>query len=256
MPDLERELHALADAIEYPPTPDLATRVGARLEAERRAPGRRPVGRLLAIAAACLALSTAAALAAGREAVDALLDALGLQGVEIERTVAPPPEPVPRDLDLGPAASLDRAAKELPFEPLVPAVRGPVDAHLLSAPGGGVLSLVYDPRPGLPPTITTGTGMLVTEFRGDLFPEYLRKVAPQATTVERLRIDGHRAIWIAGAPHYFLFRAPRGEIAERELQVAQNVLLIERGPVLVRMEGAFDRDTAVRLAGTLRPLGL
>jgi hypothetical protein len=256
MPDFERELRALADAIEYPPTPDLATRVGARLEAERRAASRWPLGRVLAIAAACLAVSTAAAVAAGREAADALLDAVGLEGLEIERTTAPPPEPVLRDLGLGPPVSLDRAANELPFEPLLPAVPGPVDAHVLSAPSGGVLWLVYDPRPGLPPTITTGTGMLVTEFRGDLFPQYLRKVAPQATTVERLRIDGHRAIWIAGAPHYFLFRTPGGEIAERDLQIAQNVLLIERGPVLVRMEGAFDRDTSVRLAGTLRPLGL
>jgi hypothetical protein len=256
MPDLERELRALAGALEYPPTPDLATRVGARLEADRRAPSRPPLGRVLAIAAAALALSAAAGLAAGREAADALLDAFGLGSVEIERTTAPPPQPVPRDLGLGPSAPLDRAAKELAFEPLLPAVPGPVDAHVVSAPGGGVLSLVYDPRPGLPPTITTRTGMLVTEFRGDLVPGYLRKVAPQATTVERLRVDGHRAIWIAGAPHYFLFRAPGGEIAERDLQVAQNVLLIERGPVLVRMEGAFDRDTAVRLAGTLRPLGL
>jgi hypothetical protein len=148
------------------------------------------------------------------------------------------------------------AARKLRFEPLLPAVPGPVEAFVDAAPDGGVLSLVYDPRAGLPPTVTTGAGMLVTEFRGDLLPEYLTKVAPQATTVERLRIDGHRAVWIAGAPHFFVFRAPGGDVVERDLQVAQNVLLIERGPVLVRMEGAFDRDTAVRLAGTLRPLAL
>ena len=256
MAELHDELRALAPAIEYPPTPDLAARVGGRLRAGRRAPARPPVGRLVAIGAACLAVSAAAAVAAGREAADALLDAVGLRGVEIERTTEPPPQPAPRDLDLGRPASLRQAAREVRFDPLVPALRGPVDAYVQTAPDGGVLSLVYEPRPGLPPTVTTGAGLLVTESRGDLLPEYVTKVAPQATRVERLRIDGHRAFWISGAPHFFVFRTPDGEIAERDLQVAQNVLVIERGPVLVRMEGAFDRDTAVRLARTLRPLGL
>ena len=45
-------------------------------------------------------------------------------------------------------------------------------------------------------------------------------------------------------------------IAERDPQGAQNVLLIERGRLLVRMEGAFNRATAVRLAGTLSPFEL
>ena len=97
----------------------------------------------------------------------------------------------------------------------------------------------------------------MSEFAGNVFPEYLKKITPEATTVQSLRVDGHRAIWIAGAPHYFIFRVPgQRTTAERDLQVAQNVLLIERGDVLVRMEGAFDRATAVRLAGTLRPFGL
>jgi hypothetical protein len=257
MPELERDLRALAADIDYPPTPDLARGLGPQLGAPRPAPARLPVGRALAIAAVWLAVTSAVVAAAARDVADALPNVQNLIGVTIERTPEPAPEPSPRDLDLGPQATLRGAAKALAFRPLRPRIVGdPDEVHVRAAPRGGELTLVYDPQEDLPPTITTGVGLLVTEFRGDLVPEYLTKVAPLATGVERFRIGGHRAVWIAGAPHYFLFRTPGGEIAERDLQVAQNVLLIERGRVLVRMEGAFDRETALRLAGTLSRLAL
>jgi hypothetical protein len=92
----------------------------------------------------------------------------------------------------------------------------------------------------------------VTEFRGDLAPEYLGKVVGLKATVERLRIDGRRAIWIEGAPHFFLYREPDGDVAESRMRLAQNVLLLERGRLLVRLEGAFGRDRAIALARSLR----
>ncbi len=257
MGELERDLRALAAQIEYPPTPDLAGRVAARLGAVRRAPTRPRLGRALAVTSVWLVAATVAILAASRDVADALLDAYGLAGVSVEGTDEPAPAPAPRQLDLGSRTSLDRAARRLSFAPLVPRLEGgPDEVYVNEAPPGGELSLLYGPRPALPPAITTGTGLLVTEFRGDLAPEYLTKVAPQATTVQRLRVDGDRAIWIAGAPHYFFYDLPGGAFAERDLQIAQNVLLIQRGDVLVRMEGAFGLNTAVRLAGTLAPFGL
>ena len=117
---------------------------------------------------------------------------------------------------------------------------------------GGELSLAYRARPGLPRARTTRLGLLVSEFRGDLSPEYMSKVVGSATETERLRVDGDRAIWIQGAPHFFLYRAPDGTIAETTLRLAQNVLLLERGPLLVRLEGAFDRAQALELARSLR----
>jgi hypothetical protein len=39
---------------------------------------------------------------------------------------------------------------------------------------------------------------------------------------------------------------------EDELRLAQNVLLMQRGNLLVRLEGAFDRDRALEIAGSLR----
>ena len=252
MPELERELRALAAAIDYPPTPDLAGRLIVRA-----GPARLPLGRALAVAAVWLALTSAAVLAAARDVADSLRDLQTVSGATIQRVPEPAPQATPRDVELGPRATLREAAQDVAFHPVLPRIGGgPDEVHVREAPPGGELSLVYGPRADLPPAITTGLGLLVTEFRGDLAPEYLTKVAPQATSVKRLRVDGDRAVWIAGAPHYFIYGAPGGGIAERDLQVAQNVLLIERGRVLVRMEGAFNRATAVRLAGTLSPFEL
>lgn len=120
---------------------------------------------------------------------------------------------------------------------------------------GGELSLAYRPRPGLPKARSTSLGLLVGEFRGDLVPEYLGKIAGQATRIDRLRVDGARAIWIEGAPHLFFYRPPDSEFAEAELRMAENVLLLERGNLLVRLEGAFGRERALELARSLRPSG-
>jgi hypothetical protein len=97
--------------------------------------------------------------------------------------------------------------------------------------------------------------LLVGEFRGDLHPQYLGKIAGEATSIERLRVDGRRAIWIEGAPHVFFYRPPDSDFAEGQLRLAGNVLLVERGNLLVRLEGAFGRERALELARSLRPVG-
>ena len=81
--------------------------------------------------------------------------------------------------------------------------------------------------------------------------EYLHKVVSVATRIERLMVDGRPAVWIAGAPHFFLYGGRDGRILESELDVAQNVLLLQRGPVVVRLEGAFGEREAVRIARSL-----
>lgn len=256
MSELERRLQSLAAEIEFPPTPDIASRVGARLAGARPAPARLPLGRAVAVAAIWALATAGTVVAASRDVSDALLDLSGLDGVTIERTDERAPAPEPRPLDLGSPTAVDEVIRKLSFLPLLPTRGGgPDEVYLRKGVPGGELNLVYEPRADLPAT-ASGFGLLITEFRGDLLPGYLRKIAPATTTVERLRIDGSQAIWIAGAPHFFVYRAPGGDFSERDLQVAENVLLIEHGDVLVRMEGAFDRDAAVRVAGTLAPFDL
>jgi hypothetical protein len=65
-------------------------------------------------------------------------------------------------------------------------------------------------------------------------------------------VDGDRAIWVEGAPHFLLYRDPDGLIVESSMRIAQNALLVERGALLVRLEGAFDRERALAIARSLR----
>jgi hypothetical protein len=78
------------------------------------------------------------------------------------------------------------------------------------------------------------------------------KIVGPAAVAQSLVVDGGRAVWVEGAPHFFFYRAPDGRVIESELRLAQNVLLLERGDLLVRLEGAFSRERAIRLARSLR----
>jgi hypothetical protein len=264
MPELERMLTRLGEELDWPPTPELAPGVMPRLDEERpaepalerRRPRRRafPIARRsLALAFVALLLLAGAAFAALPGVRDAVLDFFGLQGATIERRATLPPAPPERPLDLGGRTTLAEAAGKLGFAPLVPADPGHPDAvYVRRGLPGGELSLVYRPRADLPRARSTRLGLLVNEFRGDLSPDYVGKIAGQATTVERLRVGGEPAIWLAGAPHFFFYRAPDGRFIETQLRIAQNVLLLQHGKLLIRLEGAFDRERALSIARSLR----
>jgi hypothetical protein len=266
MPELERSLAQLGAELDWPRTPDLAASVMGRLEEpaappSRSAPRRRLAGllppaglrRSLALAAVALLLLAGTVFAAAPGVRDAVLDFLGLQGATVERRETLPAPPPERPLDLGARTTLAEARERLGFEPLVPTALGdPQGVYVRTGVPGGELSLAYRARPGLPRARSTRLGLLVSEFRGDLSPNYIAKVVGAGTGTDRLRIDGDRAIWIEGAPHFFLYRAPDGTFVETQLRIAQNVLLLERGRLLVRLEGAFDRERALAIARSLR----
>jgi hypothetical protein len=278
--ELERQLTQLGRELDWPPAPDLASSVRARLDAApgpardgsregyagepSARPGRRgllprgvlvPAGlrRSLAIAVVALLVLAGGVFAAVPGVRDAVLEFFGLQGATVERREQLPPPPPPSPLRLGERTTLADAPDSLGFAPLVPEAAGrPEGVFVDESVPGGELSLAYRPQPGLPEARATGLGLLVSEFRGDLLPEYTGKIAGQATRVERIRVDGDRAIWLEGAPHYFFYRAPGEPFREEGLRIAQNVLLLERGRVLVRLEGAFSKERALDLARSLR----
>jgi hypothetical protein len=268
MPDLERTLASLGEEIAWPPTPDLARSVIARLEAEadaerageRPAPlgrTRFPLGgglrRSLVLAGLALLILAGGVYAAVPGVRDAVKDFLGVQGATVERRATLPTPGPERALDLGRRTTLEAAADRVAFTPLVPQALGPPDrVYLRDGLPGGELALAYRPRPGLPRARTTDLGALLSEFRGDLVPEYIEKVAGPATSTERLTVDGDRAIWIEGAPHFLIYRDPNGDVIESTMRLAQNVLLLEHGNLLIRLEGAFGRDPAVAIARSLR----
>ena len=263
MSELESRLTQLGRELDWPATPELAPAVTRRIrETESPAPASRrrrrllpPAGfrRSLAIALVALLVLAAGVLAAVPDVRDSVLDFFGLQGATVERRQELPPAPPPSPLQLGRRTTLAEARDSLKFDPLVPEAAGPPDrVYVDTGPPGGLLSLTYRARAGLPEAKSTGLGLLVTEFRGDLAPEYAGKIAGQATTVERLTVDGHSAVWLEGAPHFFFYRSPGQPFREERLRIAQNVLLLEDGRLLVRLEGAFDRERAVELARSLR----
>jgi hypothetical protein len=256
MPELERMLTQLGRELDWPDTPDLAPRVRARLaepaRRRRRAPLPWGLRRSLALALVLLLVLAAVTAAAVPGVRDAVLEFLGLQGATVERRTTLPTPPRERPLDLGRRTTLADAAGLLAFEPLVPAGMGDPDGvYIRRGVPGGELSLTYRPRPGLPRAQSTRLGLLVSEFRGDLHRDYVGKIVGPAGVVERLALDGGRAIWIEGVEHFFFYRDPNGRLIEHELRLAENVLLVERGDLLVRLEGAFSREQAIRIAGSL-----
>jgi hypothetical protein len=235
MSDLRRELDLLRREVDFPPTPDIAGAVRRRLEAPRRR-RTRPQRRLALTLAAALVL-LAALMAAVPGARDSVLDLFGLRGATVE--VRPElPEREVSGLQLGDRVPLADARSRASFSVLVPGALGAPEAVYLSRriPGGEV-TLVY--RRG---------GLLISQFRGDLDPDYVGKIVSQASGLERS--DGR--IWIEGAPHFFFYRAPDGGLREHTLRLAGNVLLLERGRLLVRIEGAPTQRRALEIAQTLR----
>ena len=259
MSELEPQLTQIGRELEWPPHPDLVPSGSARLRApavdrpRRRLLPRAGFRRSLAIAVVALLVLAGGVFAAVPSVRDAVLEFFGLQGATVEQREELPPPPPPSPLQLGERTTLDAERDSLGFEPLVPAAAGEPDSVFVKrqVPGGSV-ALAYRPSDDLPEARSTGLGLLVEEFRGDLAPEYFGKTAGQATRIERLRVDGNRAIWLEGAPHFFFYRAPNEPFKEENLRIAQNVLLLERGRLLVRLEGAFDLDRAVELASSLR----
>ncbi len=254
MTELERRLTQLGQELDWPPAPDLAS--GLRERLARPVPARRRPAvfrRSLAIALAALLVLAGGVVAAVPAARDAVLEFFGHQGATVERRERLAREPAPRPPDVGEPTTLENARDSLGFEPLVPDVGvSPEGVFVDESVAGGRLSLTYRPRPGLPEARSTGVGLLVDEFRGDLAPEYVGKITGQATRLRHLMIEGERAIWLEGAPHFFFYRSPDGAIMEDQLRLARNVLLLQRGPLLVRLEGAFSRQRAVALARSLR----
>lgn len=260
MTGLERALVELGRDLAFPETPDVLAAVGDRLERtaplRRRAPSRRAV--VVAFVALAVAAGAAMAVPAARTAI---LEFFGLRGATVTRVdTLPRVEARPEasvsaagELELGsPVAVVDGVVRvKWPYL-VVPDALGPPDAaYYSSALPDGKVSLVYEPGAGIPRSRFTDVGILVTEFRGDVAPGYVDKLFAAGTAVERLRVGRHPAIWLEGGPHFVAFRTPDGGFGEEVSRLAGDTLLVQRGRLLVRIEGDLERDRAVEIARSL-----
>jgi hypothetical protein len=264
MAELEKRLAALSGHLDLPATPTLAASVGAELRGgvERNRPNEaeglhtRPVPRLrlaLLVALAVLLLA-AGAVAAVPSARHAVLEFLGLRGETIERVPRLPENVKAKPKwKLGDPTTLAAARHGLVFEPLLPhGIEGPNGVFLDSEVPGGALNLTYPPQAGLPRSRLTGVGLLIDELNGQAAPGFYGKLAPRDATFQRFRFGGQFAVWVEGLHAFFYKPHVNYTFTSARSRLAANALLVQRGEVLVRLEGEFDKVTALRIARSLR----
>jgi len=232
MPELETALRELARELDFPPTPELGDAVRARL-GRRRAPWRP-----IAIALAILAVAVGAVLAVP-PARTAILDWLGLEGVEIVRVDELPEAPVAGHLDLGREVTLDQARREAPWL-LIPSDR-PEHVYVSRSIPGGKVTLLW----GTP----TNVRLLLSQFRGRLF---LEKIVTPEAGIERVRVGSSPGVWLPG-PHVVLYRDRDGRVREQTSRLVGDTLVWQAGDRTLRLEGALSKDDALRIARSTQP---
>lgn len=248
MPELEAQLRALADDVVWPATPDLAAAVARAPREPRRL--RRRTRRALAAGLAALLLVPAAAVAFPG-ARDDVLEWLGLRDVEIHRAPSPPADARPElEADLGHRVSLAQAQREAGFTAALPAELGAPDRVRVT---GQRISLIYAPRPGLPKLAEVDAGLIVTESRGGIPGQYLKKMLYGGTGVQRVRVRGGHGVYISGGEHGYIYDTPSGTIEEDRPLLAGPTVIWAAGGRVHRLETAARRATALRIARSVEP---
>jgi hypothetical protein len=236
--ELERELDELAGRIAYPPTPDLAPRVLARIR-------RRPRWRALALAVAVLAAVCAAVLAASPDARSRVLDWLRIGGVEIRRADDLPEVPLRAEPVFGELVTLEEARRRVDFPVLVPdELEAPDRVYHREYPPGGAVTLVWGdvgkPR------------LALTEWAGRVVEPVVLKLIPPGTRADVVTVGAGTGVWLHGAPHVLFVHPPGGGEEAEDLYLAGSVLVWEVGERSYRIEAAVSRDEALEIARSLR----
>jgi len=275
--DLERRLVDLGGRVAVPEVGDVAAVVGRRLREEqdrprpwwrrlfgrwgglaRRSPVRpvwTPVWQRAFVPIAIVAIVVGAILVvpAARAPVAGLL---GLGGVQIRQVPELPPVPGPPDvrLRLGQPVTLDQARASASYPLALPAALGdPDEVYLSPRYPGGVVTLLWDARPGLPAGSATPAGLVLTEFRGSINSRTMvAKLLDRGATIESVTVLGQPAFWIGGRPHEVVLVDENGEYVLETLRLEGPVLLWVREGVTLRIESALSRDEAIRVAESIR----
>jgi hypothetical protein len=228
MPDLERELRALGGELAWPATPDLAASVTARLPA-RPAHAPRPRRRrlVLALAAALVLIPSAAMAVPGPR--HAILEALGLRHVKVERR---PRVPTGHDPRLGERTTLAGAARATGGPLLLPAALGPPDRVYVL---GAIATVLYD-----------GPHLLLAQAGGGLPGDMLEKVISFDDKIRRVRVAGRAGVWLA-SNHVYHWTDDTGPLVR-----SGAALIWERGGRVLRLEGPTSLRAALRVAETVR----
>ncbi len=241
---LGEALDALAPDVVWPATPDVRSRVRARIDRRRR---WKPVILLLA-AALALVIGSSAAIAGY----------LALRGatVQVVQTLpSPSPQPpgsVGTRYELGQRyASIGEAGRVAGFRPLAPNGLGTPDLVYWRA-DPGVITLVYRPRPGLPavredPEI----GALVMEARGSVDQASFGKLVAVQGQVKAVAVNGAQGFWVTGAQHGFFFYQHGAGGQGDNFRLSGDALVWNQSGLVVRIESGLTEDRALQMAGTV-----
>jgi hypothetical protein len=247
--ELELQLLALRDDIAWPPTPDLATAVQARVAGEprERARGQRQPwlrGRLVpALVALFVVLIAVGALLAASPGVRATVrDWLGIGSVRIARVNTLPDLAPARRLDLGRRATVAQADAHLGSPIATVRALGPPAAIYVDDGPPPRVSVVYAAAPGLPPG-TGGVGALLDQLQGDS-TAFIEKFVAGGVPITPVRVNGERGYFIAG-PHAVTLPT------ELRPRIAGDTVVWLHDAVTYRLETRLGRGAAVRLANTV-----
>ena len=243
MTELELQLLALREDVAWPPTPDLATAVQARVAREPRRRTRRawlPARLAPAVVALVLVLLAFGALLAASPGVRATLrDWLGIGSVRITRVERLPDISPARQLALGRRATVAQANAHLGSPIATVRALGPPAAIYLGDGPPARVSLVYAARFGLPPG-TAGVGALLDQLQGDA-TAFIEKFVSGGVPITRVRVNGAQGFFIGGTHAVNL----PDELRPR---LAGNTVVWLRDAVTYRLETKLGRDAALRLA--------
>jgi len=224
MTELERALTLLGRELDFPPEPDLRSRVHERINRKRR------VGRAVVFAVALVVVAFGIALAVP-DARSSILRFFHIGSATVERVhTLPPARERPLAAGLGPALSRHDAE-----------ARSGVPLVL-----GGVKPIRYYAQPGLIATLLEyrGKPILLAELGGDQAAITKKFVMPE-TRVEPAEI-GSIGLWIEGGRHVLIWQAGTATF-QRVSRLAGNVLLWVEGERTFRLEGDLNKRQMLEL---------
>jgi hypothetical protein len=123
-----------------------------------------------------------------------------------------------------------------------------VDTTSASVP---IVSLVYDPQPGLPEASGADVGMVITQFQAQVDEFFIKKML-SGTDIETVAIGASEGFWLDGGPHTIEFVDANGEPGSRSARlVSSNTLFWDVSGVTYRIESKLSKDESLRLGRSM-----
>jgi hypothetical protein len=242
---MEAQLMALAEAMPYPQTPDLAAGFWRRLEASNRGREIAPAWSLAGVALAAVVVVAAAVigtLAPAREAAADLFDRINIFAAEETEFTD-----VTREIS-GVEVSLGEAEERLGLPIALPtAPAGAKDAITrvvfqefeTEGPPRGIAYVFFEPPEGIP-FVLAATNAPVG-----------KGLAPDASAERVDELPGE-AYWLQGLRIVEIEDAAGRPIRESRRATDANTLLWEQDGYVYRIEGDLDREEAMAIALSVR----